>query len=292
MTTGNRYPDFYCIGAQKAGTTWLFENLRGNPAFWMPFLKEVDYFNYVHIPRQREWIKPFTYERCARQILHIANGEGWWANKPHERRTQAIARVARLLIDPIDDDWYANVYGAAPLEAIAGDITPEYSILPPEGMRHLASLNPMAKVIFMVRDPVSRDLSHVRMNLKGRDTVTEEDLRRAVGFADVYERSNYPKIITDWEALLPEGHFKVVFYDHIVSRPRELLVEVAAFLGVETAEKDWPRAGDTIHKGRERDIPEDLVTEVAARHKDTMLWMAERYPDPCAAWVEKYILPE
>ena len=40
-------PDFICIGAQKAGTTWLYENLNGHPDVWMPPVKEFHYFNRV-----------------------------------------------------------------------------------------------------------------------------------------------------------------------------------------------------------------------------------------------------
>lgn len=29
-------PDFLGIGAQKAGTSWLWENLRRHPGIWMP----------------------------------------------------------------------------------------------------------------------------------------------------------------------------------------------------------------------------------------------------------------
>src|SRR6185295_12624998 len=38
-------PDFLCIGAQKAGTGWLYEQLRSHPGFWMPPMKELHYFD-------------------------------------------------------------------------------------------------------------------------------------------------------------------------------------------------------------------------------------------------------
>ena len=40
-------PDFVCIGAQKAGTTWLFDNLEVQAGVWMPPEKELHYFNRV-----------------------------------------------------------------------------------------------------------------------------------------------------------------------------------------------------------------------------------------------------
>lgn len=38
------YPDFLGIGAQKAGTTWLYRNLISHPRIWMP-RKELHYFD-------------------------------------------------------------------------------------------------------------------------------------------------------------------------------------------------------------------------------------------------------
>ena len=40
-----RGPDFICIGAQKAGTRWLFDQLAFHPGFWMPPVKELHYLN-------------------------------------------------------------------------------------------------------------------------------------------------------------------------------------------------------------------------------------------------------
>jgi hypothetical protein len=39
-------PDFLGIGAQKAGTTWLYENLRCHPEIFLPDQKELHYFDW------------------------------------------------------------------------------------------------------------------------------------------------------------------------------------------------------------------------------------------------------
>jgi hypothetical protein len=41
-------PDFLCIGVQKAGTSWLHENLRAQPEIFVPEKKELDYFGNPH----------------------------------------------------------------------------------------------------------------------------------------------------------------------------------------------------------------------------------------------------
>jgi hypothetical protein len=37
-------PDFLCVGAQKAGTSWLYQQLAEHPDFWMPPLKGIALF--------------------------------------------------------------------------------------------------------------------------------------------------------------------------------------------------------------------------------------------------------
>jgi hypothetical protein len=41
-----RLPDFLCIGAQKAGTTWLYENLKRHPEVYLPERKEIHYWDW------------------------------------------------------------------------------------------------------------------------------------------------------------------------------------------------------------------------------------------------------
>src|SRR5205814_8495954 len=40
-------PDFLCIGAHKAGSTWLYQQLDSHPDFWMPPVKELHYFDQL-----------------------------------------------------------------------------------------------------------------------------------------------------------------------------------------------------------------------------------------------------
>src|SRR5438046_9791001 len=46
--TGDPSPDFLCVGAQKAGTSWLYRQLEPHPDFWMPPVKELHYLNQLN----------------------------------------------------------------------------------------------------------------------------------------------------------------------------------------------------------------------------------------------------
>ncbi|MEO0720491.1 MAG: hypothetical protein AAFZ06_16685, partial [Pseudomonadota bacterium] len=43
-------PSFFCIGAQKAGTSWLQAMFDRHPDIHVPFVKEVHYWDTVRAP--------------------------------------------------------------------------------------------------------------------------------------------------------------------------------------------------------------------------------------------------
>jgi hypothetical protein len=45
MSALRRYPDFFIVGAQRSGTTWLYEALRAHPQVFMSAHKETHYFS-------------------------------------------------------------------------------------------------------------------------------------------------------------------------------------------------------------------------------------------------------
>lgn len=51
-----RKPGALCIGAQKAGTSWLAHMLGQHPQIWVPPFKEAHFFNHRFLPEQRYWI--------------------------------------------------------------------------------------------------------------------------------------------------------------------------------------------------------------------------------------------
>jgi len=62
-TTSNlmpSFPDFLVIGAQKAGTTWLFQNLRMHPQVWLPPEKEIHFFDFPP-PHPFLWLFPISW---------------------------------------------------------------------------------------------------------------------------------------------------------------------------------------------------------------------------------------
>ena len=53
-------PDFLCIGAQKAGTSWLYENLRCHPDLFLPDQKELHFFDRRYHRSLRFYARKFV----------------------------------------------------------------------------------------------------------------------------------------------------------------------------------------------------------------------------------------
>jgi len=117
--------DFLCIGAQKAGTTWLFNRLNELPEFTLLPVKEVHYFdrnpryyspNTLSITNLSERIMDTKWKEEAITKLNSFSEESFehsWYQKWY--------------FSDYNDDWYISLFDN--LKGIRGEITPAYSIL-------------------------------------------------------------------------------------------------------------------------------------------------------------------
>jgi hypothetical protein len=194
-----RYPDFLCIGAQKSGTSWLDANLRRHPRIWMPWIKELQYFNHIHLPEHRAWTdghRRSHAERAARGLVRRSE------QGPLDLRI--LHRIAAIAAEPLSDAWYGRIFAHARADQLCGEVTPEYSLLPAEGIAHVRRLNPRMKIIFLMRDPVERCWSHLRMLARGQPGF---DHLAACDLPDVLDRADYPRIVAAWRGAF--GHDRV-----------------------------------------------------------------------------------
>jgi hypothetical protein len=251
-TPGPRFPDFLCIGAQKAGTTWLDANLRRHPGIWMPWIKELQYFNDVHIPAHRAWT---GRHRLAHGAKAAARVQRWAAAAG--AGSDAVDRIQAMWGEPVSDDWYGRIFAHARPDQLCGEVTPEYSLLPPEGIAHVRRLNPRMKIIFLMRDPVERCWSHLRMLAKGRE---DFDYLAAARNPEVLARADYPAIVRRWSDVFGRSNLHLVLFQHIETEPTSVLREVCRFLGLATADAVTKHSASVVFRGQERPIPVDVAT--------------------------------
>jgi hypothetical protein len=238
--------DFLCIGAQKAGTSWLNLNLKLHPRIYIPYLKETFFLNLIESDPQnypvpfeeiRKWftgdfrVKTQRHIReCIRDSVRLdsdADIDRWVA--PY---LAYLFRGLEYFWTGLDRQWYDHLYSLAQPGQVRGDITPDYSLLHDGSVESLANGNPGLKVILIRRDPVARDLSQLKMELlvhTPQPTVDEciDYLKRP----NVVVRSDYQALIERWgkwfgDNLLVEDH------EAIANEPERMIQRVCRFLGV------------------------------------------------------------
>lgn len=222
-----RKPGILGIGAQKAGTSWLAQMLGQHPQIWIPPFKEAQYFNQLFIPEHRRWI-------------------AWhYRNKPQEIRQRH--KMREIPLPPELDEyltaitrgkmyhnhWYKRIFAPAPAHAIPMDFTPEYSTLPEEGVDYVADFLPKAKIIYLVRDPVARAVSQLRMNLRRgkRNPKTMADWQAELDDPVLYDRGDYAAYIPRWQSRFGD-QMLILPFGQIKSDPGGLMERVEAHLKI------------------------------------------------------------
>lgn len=99
-------PDFLGIGAQKAGSSWLWENLRCHPELYLPEQKELHFFDRRYHRSVRFYAAKFREAGCRRK------GEitPAYSSLPLERirfirDLMPDLRILLLLRDPVERAW-------------------------------------------------------------------------------------------------------------------------------------------------------------------------------------------
>jgi hypothetical protein len=218
-------PNFICIGAQKAGTGWLYEQLRAHPDFWMPPIKELHYFDRIaRTPR------PGARNRFDEALKATRDS----------RDEDFIRKARQIFADPeMSPARYAMLFETC--EAfISGDITPGYSTLPDEIVSVIARSFPESEIIFLARDPVERAWSQMSMWVRhGRiplfDSTDAGEILRNLSNPGVLTRSYPSKIVRRWKEHVVPGKFHVYFFDELKAAPGKLRAEILRVLGGDPA---------------------------------------------------------
>ena len=212
-STGDARPDFLCVGAQKAGTSWLYRQLEPHPDFWMPPVKELHYLDNLNRTKRND------------------------APRSNDERDACFVESIKDLSSRrhIDFDRYGRLFcHKGPL--LSGDISPAYSTLSDEVIERVVDHFPDLKVVFLARDPVERAWSQlsmgVRLGMIDKFDVTDpEEVVRNLLIPGVLTRSHPSKIVARWKRNVRPENFRVYFFDDLEENPADLRRSVLRFLG-------------------------------------------------------------
>ena len=262
-------PKVLCIGAQKSGTSWLHENLKCNAGAWLPPFKELHFLDHRFLPDHRRWIKG-----------HVARGLREATAKAEASGDITELAYLKTLTNPplMTSNWYRRVFAPCPRDRVGIDVTPEYASIPAEGIAYARDIfGPDLRLLYLIREPVERALSQMRMYIGRRKKVpeTQEDWDRILSEPDLFDRGNYASHIPRWEAVFPESSLLYIPFGQISDRPLRVLQEVEAFCGLPASQ--YPRAREAVYQGPTIFFPEDVVERLRERLDGQVRFLEERF---------------
>ena len=252
-------PDFFVIGAPKAGTTALHAALDRHPQLFMSPVKEPKFFLSDGPPPQgggpgdahsyREWIwRPADYER---------------------------------------------LFDQAPPWALRGESTPLY-LSDPEAILRIHRALPGARLIVILRDPVDRAYSNwAHLWADGLETIGdfvtacgEEARRKEAGWAPFWrylETGLYGSQLQHLYSVFSREQVHVIRYKALVDDPGATLDDVCRFLGVEVgllAEAPARNVGGYVASSRSTRALRAIFRSGAAagRHLPPQVWRKASLP--------------
>lgn len=276
-------PDFLCIGAQKAGTTWLHENLSQHDGIWLPPVKELHILDHTPPSLSKRLFGKASHLRLARQNLRDVISGG--------AREQSIGLAFSLAFGARDTDWYDRLF-ARGTGKVKGEICPGYARIPVDGVKKIHNRYPHAKVIYLLRDPIARAWSSMAMHYRkdGRSSVREHDEQEIISKLNTAKSRGhwtYEQNIQSWTAHFPLSQIYFGFFDRIAENPDDYLRDILNFLGAlggfaprDPSSRVNSGKGETMSQNMRYKLSQLLLPECEAMHRRfansyTELWLTE-----------------
>ena len=251
-------PDFLCIGAQKAATTWLYMQMRKHPQIWAPPIKELNFFNDRSNNLYKRLFSKHWIDKNWRKLFK----QKMFSSLPHEKRDRKkyFGWYLKYFFSPRSLRWYMSLFPPDPGK-ISGEFSVFYSVLREKGMAHIAKKFPHVKIIYILRSPVFRTWSQVKMNLlkiqgHNLEQLSEERLHKYFNNPLIKSHSDYIDRINVLEKHFSPGQIFIGFFEEIEKEPAVFLEKVFAFLGVDFPEEIYAEGLDMkANVGIALDIP-------------------------------------
>lgn len=283
-----------CPGATKAGTSWLYRWLSGHPDCHFKAVKELHYFSSFDEGERAKKVSVFEGQierfECERDQA-AANGQGWKVDNMTRRIDDMRGLIACLQADRSDDAAYVHyLNNGADQARVVGDISPSYAVLSDANVARVAKLPFDVRVIYLVRDPLERLWSHVRMHAQrflreGQEVVSKSSavlwrILHKGHETHITERGDYVGTIAKYHAVFGE-RFKVVFAENLSNADTQR--DICASLGVPF---HAPENSGRTHEGMAIPFPEKHRRKTVEFLRDQYDFIANTYGPVPQNWTQ------
>jgi hypothetical protein len=241
------------VGSTKSGTSWFYRQLVRHPDCYFRTIKELHYFNTMQSERPDYMIKKLDRERL--RLRRKIVGESSSVKLRLRRRIVDLRQWSEVLGQRTENlaAYSAYLMANRGSRRVVGEVTPAYATLPVETLRRMADMAEDVRIVYLMRDPVARLWSHVRM-LAARqknsatlfDQFVTEKFEAMMTTDPLFgERGNYAAAIEKLTAVVRPARLLMMFNEDLTTDVG--MAQLWDFLGLKRVETNFDRR---VHEGR------------------------------------------
>jgi len=229
------------IGSQRAGSTLLHKILDECTPIFMHPVKELHYYDTLYGVRDAAVLKDYSKRQLDRELDRLIEAKKFgYINKRYKCYIRTNKILSKL---PVEQVEYIDLYRPCVIDHThLGEITPEYMILPEEGIAQMAKdLGVEAKIILITRDPVERFISAFKLlknynNPNYDSTNFEKDLEHALVTMPTWieqqkQLSDYKTAYNKYKKYF--SNVLLLSFEDMIKDPIKLREHLENFLGLE-----------------------------------------------------------
>lgn len=224
-----------CVGAQKAGTSWLYDQVSKSPQVYSTSVKERHYFDVLWLNEGATFFEPKV--KALKQLAKEVTSDHDVANATRLRSISSLTQqLAPFAAEHGDHSAYIKAMTEGRKRArVVCDFTPSYCGL---SAKHFSQIDALGDVrfIYILREPVARMWSQIRMKYKvmGVPDLAKRCAEHAHEMCDngtmkKIFRADYARTLS----ALDRGakNVKILFYETLFQQ--NTFDEVADFIGID-----------------------------------------------------------
>jgi len=274
------------VGCQKGGTSWLHSYLHSHPNGDFGLMKEYHVLDVLFSPYNERFLKR-RLRKLNKYIGQLINGT---LNQAEMASHDAGIRDIKLVgfYQNIENyyDYFDELYEKSADTTLVGDITPAYAALTSEDLRTvkeaLEARGFDVKVIFLMRDPIDRNYSASRMEIRDRLSKGKKVKKTAnemftTKLTDIgaKDRTNYPMTINNLEAVFDPDNIHFGFFEDLFTDAE--VKKITDFLGIEYVEADF---GNLVNASpRTEDLSQENIEKARTLFASTYDFIAKKFPE-------------
>ncbi len=260
------------VGAQKAGTTWLYEYIQNSPNANFGQLKEYHFWNSILSAKQGKTTKK-NKKLLSKPISELSSCE--------------LLRMTMLINKSYYELYFNSIINSG--FSITGDITPQYARIISKGLHtikgRLENYGFSVKVIYLIRDPIERLWSNIRMEKNLYSSIGKE-VSDSEAMKLHYKRdrwrfdSEYDKVIINLRDSFKEENIYIGVYEEMFTKDK--VKELSDFVGIEYNFSMLEKKINSSRKSEELDL--DVIKEVRKFYNETYEFCFKNFPQTIYLW--------